>query len=92
MTEIFANTYRSPDEGDIIKLPDDATTDIERVGSRTRPDVILEVVGSPETSEYVALYDGADGLVDVPDGSKVLGIDPWHERVWYAVPREVYNQ
>lgn len=82
MTEIFTRTYRGTDKGDIIQIPDDARTQVERVGSQKRPDVIIEVIGGADTSEHVVLHGDADGATEVPDESRVLGIDPWHEHVW----------
>ncbi|GAB3672472.1 hypothetical protein [Halopiger thermotolerans] len=90
--ELYATTYRDPDEGDVIELPDGATTAVERVGSGNYPDLAVTVAGTGDRAEYVVLNDDADGDVSVPEGSNVLGVDPWNENIWFAVPREVYGE
>ncbi|GAB3666149.1 hypothetical protein [Halopiger thermotolerans] len=87
---VYAETYRRPDDGDVIELPADARTQVERVGSQTVPDCIIEVIGTGERSAFVLLRDDADGEVSMPQGSKVIGTDPWEAELWYAVPKSAY--
>jgi len=91
--ELFATTYRDPDEGETITLPSDATTTVERVGDVEigLPTLAVEVVGTGERAQYVVLRDDADGDVSVPDGSNILGVDGWTDSVYFAVPTEVYD-
>ncbi|PSP59468.1 hypothetical protein BRC72_01010 [Halobacteriales archaeon QH_7_66_36] len=91
--ELFATTYRDPDEGDVIELPDGATTAVERVGDVEigLPTLAVEVVGTGERAQYVILRNDADGDVCIPDGSNVLGVDGWTDSVYFAVPTEVYE-
>ena len=93
MTEVYARHHRRVEAGEEIPLPEERETDVKRVGTPEygNPDLVVSVVGTGERAPHVVLRADADGAVSVPDGSVVLGSDPWTETLLYAVPRDAYG-
>jgi hypothetical protein len=90
---MYARYYRGVEAGDTLPIPEERETDVERVGTPEvgSPDLVVSVIGRGERTPYVVLRTDADGEVSVPDGSVVLGSDPWTDTLWYAVRRSAYG-